>query len=127
MNLLSTVLLCGGFYFARRHDIERHKACMAGAVISSVIFLTSYLIYHYHHGATPYRGTGFKRTLYFSILISHTALAGIILPFIFFTIKRAIKGEIERHRRLARVTLPMWLYVSITGVVVYLMLYRLPQ
>jgi len=93
--------------------------------VVSLLFLVSYLTYHYHHGATRFQGTGWVRPLYFTILISHTILAVVIVPLVAITFYRAIRNDFGRHRRIARVTLPLWLYVSITGVIVYLMLYQI--
>jgi uncharacterized membrane protein YozB (DUF420 family) len=102
-----------------------HRACQIAALVVSLLFLTSYLVYHYHHGATPFPGTGLVRPIYFTILISHTILAIVIVPLVILTFYRAFRGDFIRHRRIARVTLPLWLYVSITGVIVYLMLYQI--
>ena len=95
------------------------------AVIVSVIFLASYLTYHYQHGATRFAGEGLVRPIYFTILISHTILAIVIVPLVGVTLYRALKAGFVRHRKIARLTLPLWLYVSITGVIVYLMLYQI--
>ena len=98
---------------------------MLSAFLASTFFLTFYLIYHYQVGSVPFKGQGWIRSLYFSILISHTILAVVIVPMVLITLKRALKGNFDRHKRIARWTLPLWLYVSVTGVVVYWMLYRL--
>jgi len=98
---------------------------MLAAFGASTLFLTSYLYYHYHHGSTPFQGTGGIRVIYFTILISHTVLAVITAPLVLVTLYRALKGQFDKHRRIARITLPLWFYVSVTGVVVYWMLYRL--
>jgi len=119
------VLLVLGYFLIRRRSIRAHRACMIAAFITSVLFLISYLVYHYHHGATRFTGQGWVRPLYFMILITHTMLAALIVPFVLVTLYRAARGRFVSHARLARWTLPMWLYVSVTGVVVYLMLYRL--
>lgn len=95
------------------------------AFVASTLFLTFYLIYHYQVGSVPFKGQGWIRSLYFSILISHTILAVAIVPMVLITLTRALKGNFDRHKRIARWTLPLWLYVSVTGVVVYWMLYRL--
>ena len=95
------------------------------AFSASTFFLTFYLIYHYQVGSVPFKGQGWMRSLYFSILISHTILAVVIVPMVLITLTRALKGNFDRHKRIARWTLPLWLYVSVTGVVVYWMLYRL--
>ena len=119
------MLLVLGYFLIRRRSIRAHRACMIAAFITSVLFLISYLVYHYHHGATRFTGQGWVRPLYFMILITHTMLAAVIVPFVLVTLYRAARGRFVSHARLARWTLPMWLYVSVTGVVVYLMLYRL--
>ncbi len=98
---------------------------MLGAVFASVLFLTSYGIYHAHAGATKFAGTGWVRPLYFTILISHSVLAALIVPMVLVTLFRALRGDFKRHRSIARWTLPIWLYVSVTGVLIYLMLYHL--
>jgi len=93
--------------------------------LTSTLFLISYITYHYVHGATRFQGEGWIRTLYFTVLISHTVLAVVIVPLILNTLRQAVRGRFDRHKRLARITLPLWLYVSVTGVTVYWMLYRL--
>jgi len=98
---------------------------MIAAVTTSVLFLISYLTYHYYHGVTRFAGTGISRPIYFFILTTHTFLAAVIVPFVAVTLTRGLKGQFVRHRKVARWTFPMWLYVSITGVVVYVMLYHL--
>ncbi|HVF91942.1 MAG TPA: DUF420 domain-containing protein [Blastocatellia bacterium] len=123
LNSTCTVLLVAGFFFIRRNNVSAHRACMVAAFTTSVLFLISYLTYHYYHGATGFQGTGWVRPLYFAILITHTFLAALIVPFVLVTLYRALKTDFARHKRVARWTLPMWLYVSVTGVVVYLMLY----
>ncbi len=125
LNATSAVLLAAGFAFIRAKRVAAHKACMLTAVAVSAVFLTSYLYYHYHAGSTPFQGQGFVRTLYFTILISHTILATVILPLVIITVTFALRGQIERHRRIARWTLPLWFYVSVTGVVIYWMLYQM--
>jgi len=124
LNATSGILIVAGFFFVRRKRINAHRACMIAAVSSSILFLISYLVYHYHHGATRFPGTGWVRAFYFIILISHTILAALIVPFVIVTLRRALRGQFARHMRVARWTFPMWLYVSITGVIVYLMLYH---
>jgi uncharacterized membrane protein YozB (DUF420 family) len=126
LNAVASVLLVCGFLFVRSKRVAAHKACMLTAVAVSAVFLISYLYYHYHAGSTPFQGQGWTRTLYFTILISHAVLAAITLPMVVITVTFALRGRIDRHRRLARWTFPIWLYVSVTGVVIYLMLYRLP-
>ena len=127
LNATSGILLVIGYVLIRRRQISAHRACMIGAVTSSSLFLVSYLTYHvgFGRGVTRFTGTGGVRWLYFSILISHTILAVTIVPFVLVTLRRALKGEFAKHRRVARWTFPMWLYVSVTGVIVYFMLYHL--
>ncbi|MEN3336262.1 MAG: putative rane protein [Blastocatellia bacterium] len=124
LNATSGILLTTGYVFIRRRQVQAHRACMIAALISSSLFLISYLYYHYHAGATRFAGAGAARVIYFLILTTHTILAAVIVPFVIVTVTRALRGQFDRHRRIARWTLPMWLYVSITGVIVYLMLYH---
>lgn len=125
LNSTSALLLLAGFRFIRNGRIQAHRNCQVTAVVTSTLFLVSYLTYHYHHGATRFAGQGLVRPLYFTILITHTILAVVIVPLIVVTLYRATRGDFIRHRRIARWTLPLWLYVSVTGVIVYLMLYHL--
>jgi uncharacterized membrane protein YozB (DUF420 family) len=125
LNSISAVLLISGYLFIRRLNVHAHRACQVAALITSTLFLISYLTYHYYHGATRFPGTGFVRGLYFTILISHTILAIIIVPLVVITFYRALRRDFQRHRRIARWTLPLWIYVSVTGVIVYLMLYQI--
>ena len=125
LNAISTVLLVTGYVFIRRRDRRKHKACMIAALTTSAMFLTSYVIYHAQVGSVPFRGTGWIRTLYFAVLIPHVILAIAIVPPVLITVSRALSAKYDKHRRIARWTLPLWLYVSVTGVIVYLMLYRL--
>lgn len=127
MNATSAVLLILGYTLIRQRAITGHTLCMLGATATSALFLVCYITYHLHHGATPFPGTGLVRKIYFTILISHTTLAVVQIPLILTTLYRALRGQFDKHRRIARITLPMWLYVSITGVVVYWMLYRTPS
>ena len=127
LNATSAVLLTLGFIFIRRGNVRAHKACMLSAVGTSTLFLACYLTYHYFHGTTRFLGQGLVRPLYFSILISHTVFAVVIVPLVLTTLYRALRGRFELHRRIARWTLPAWLYVSVTGVVVYWMLYHLDR
>ncbi len=124
LNALSATLLFLGFYFIKNKKIEAHKKCMLGAVACSLLFLISYIVYHAQHGITPFPTPGIKRRIYLTILISHTILAVTVIPLVILTLKPAFKAEYERHRRMARITFPIWLYVSITGVIIYLMLYH---
>lgn len=125
LNATSAVLLFAGYSFIRNGRVNAHKRCQLSAVAASVVFLISYLTYHYFHGATRFPGQGIARPIYFTILISHTILAVVIVPLVAITLVRALRADFIRHRRIARVTLPLWLYVSITGVIVYVMLYHL--
>ena len=119
------MLLIAGYSFIRARNIAAHRACQIAALVVSTLFLTSYLIYHYNHGSTRFQGTGIVRPIYFTILMTHTILAIVIVPLIIVTFYRALRSDFARHRRIARITLPLWLYVSITGVIVYLMLYQI--
>ena len=125
LNTTSALLLLAGFRFIRRGKIQAHRNCQVSAVLTSSLFLVSYLTYHYYHGATRFTGQGLVRPLYFAILLTHTILAIVIVPLILMTLYRAFRGDFIRHRRIARLTLPLWLYVSVTGVIVYLMLYQI--
>lgn len=125
LNGTSALLLCTGYSFIRARNVIAHRACQIAALAVSILFLASYLTYHYHHGATRFQGTGLARPIYFTILTSHTILAMVIVPLVILSFYRAFRGDFIRHRRIARITLPLWLYVSITGVIVYLMLYQI--
>jgi len=125
LNSLSALLLLVGYLFIRRGKVWAHRLFMLSALTASTLFLISYLTYHFQVGSVPFRGQGWIRWMYFTILISHTILAAVIVPLVLLTLFRALKGNFERHKRIARWTLPLWLYVSVTGVVVYWMLYRL--
>jgi putative membrane protein len=125
LNATSAVLLASGYGFIRRRQITAHKRCMLAACATSALFLLSYLTYHYQVGSMPFRGQGWVRLLYFTILISHTILAAAIVPLALITLFRAWKEDFTKHMRIARWTLPIWLYVSLTGVIVYVMLYQL--
>jgi putative membrane protein len=125
LNFSSFVLLTCGYFFIRRKNIIAHRNCQIAALSVSVLFLISYLTYHSQHGTTRFTGQGIVRPIYFVVLTSHTILAAVIVPFVIITVLRAKRGEFLRHRAIARWTLPMWMYVSITGVIVYLMLYHL--
>ena len=125
LNALSAILLVGGYVSIRRRKIETHKRFMLAAFGTSCMFLVSYLTYHFQIGSKRFEGQGVIRPVYFSILISHIILAAAIVPLVIMTLRRAWKGSFERHAHLARRTLPIWIYVSVTGVVVYWMLYRL--
>jgi putative membrane protein len=124
LNTLSAVFVLAGVYFIRRKEIARHRAMMLAALTASALFLTSYLYYHYRVGSVAYPGTGAIRTFYLGLLLTHTILAAAIVPMVLRTVYLALTNRIEAHRRLARWTFPIWIYVSVTGVVVYLMLYQ---
>ncbi len=125
VNGTSAVLLTVGYVFIRLKKVTAHKTCMVTAFGVSSLFLISYLIYHYHVGSVPFGGSGFIRPVYFTLLISHIVLAACIVPLVLVTIYRAWTEQFEKHMRIARWTLPLWLYVSVTGVIVYWMLYHL--
>ncbi len=125
LNATSAVLLTLGFIFIRRKNILAHKTCMLSAFGTSSLFLICYLWYHIHHGVTHFTAQGFVRGFYFTLLGSHTVLAAAIVPLVLVTLYRALRNRFQQHRKIARWTLPLWLYVSVTGVVVYWMLYRL--
>ena len=125
LNLTSAVLLSAGGYFIKKRRIAAHKRCMIAALITSVAFLTSYLIYHAQVGSVPFGGQGWIRPVYFFILITHILLAIVILPMVLRTAYFGFAARFEKHVPIARWTFPLWLYVSVTGVVVYLMLYQI--
>ncbi|MGH7933881.1 MAG: DUF420 domain-containing protein [Candidatus Binataceae bacterium] len=125
LNAIAAVLLLAGFYCIRRKWVRAHRAFMLSAFAISIVFLVSYLIYHYHVGDVRFQGYGWVRPVYFTILVSHIILAAGILPLVLITLRYALRGRFRSHRRIARWTWPIWVYVSITGVVVYLMVYRL--
>jgi putative membrane protein len=127
LNSVSAILLVTGYIFIRQKKINAHRAVMISAFVTSTLFLTSYLIYHFSKelGPTKFLGEGIIRPVYFFILITHTILAITIVPMVFVTFSRALKKRFAIHRKIARWTLPLWLYVSVTGVIVYLMLYQL--
>jgi putative membrane protein len=122
VNSMVSVLLLGGFWMVRLGKYELHKRIMLAAIVLSSLFLISYICHHLFAGDTKFGGAGITRTIYFTILITHIFLAAIILPFILYTAYRGLTGEYFKHKKLARVTWPIWLYVSISGVVVYLMI-----
>ena len=125
LNSLSAAFLIIGFLFIKSKNIPAHKACMLAACTSSTLFLISYLVYHYQVGSVSFKGQGAIRMLYFGILLTHTILAVAVVPMALITLVRALRNRFDAHRRIARWTLPIWLYVSVTGVVVYWMLYWL--
>ncbi len=124
LNAMTAVLLVLGYTLIRQRAITAHTICMLAASLTSTVFLGCYIYYHLHHGSTHFPGSGLPKLIYFTILISHTILAIVQLPMIIMTLVWAFRGNFLKHRNLARVTLPIWLYVSVTGVVVYWMLYR---
>jgi putative membrane protein len=124
LNATSAILIGGGVYFIKRKNINAHKACMIAALATSTLFLTSYLVYHYNVGSVRFTKPGWIRDVYFPLLISHTVLAVVVLPLVLRTAFLALKGRFQNHIRIARWTFPTWIYVSVTGVVVYLMLYH---
>lgn len=123
LNAMAGACLLAGYYFIKTKQIDRHRRAMLTAFGLSAIFLVSYLVHHARVGSVPYRGEGVLRTVYFAILIPHVILAALVPPLAIVTIRRGLKNQVERHRPLARVTLPIWLFVSVTGVIVYFMLY----
>ena len=125
LNSLSAVFLLAGFLWIKSGNRNAHRACMLTAFACSILFLISYLIYHYHVGSVPFKGQGWIRPVYFTILLTHTILAVTVVPLALVTLRRAWRENFAAHRRIARWTFPIWLYVSVTGVIVYWMLYRL--
>jgi uncharacterized membrane protein YozB (DUF420 family) len=125
LNSLATAFLVSGWVCIRARKIAWHRASMLAAFATSAAFLVSYLVYHYHVGSKPFGGTGGIRLVYFVILFTHIVLAAAIVPLALVTLSRALASRFDKHRRIARITLPIWLYVSVTGVVVYLMLYQM--
>ena len=124
LNAAAAILISAGVYFIKRKNIPAHKACMVSALGVSSLFLTSYLTYHYNVGNIRFTKEGWIRNVYFPLLISHTILAALILPMVLRTAFLAFKGRFRNHVRIAKWTFPAWMYVSVTGVVVYLMLYH---
>ena len=124
LNALSAVWLLAGFVFIRRGRVAAHRTCMIAALVTSVLFLTSYLIYHAQAGTTRFQTEGWVRQVYLLILGTHTVLAVAVVPLVLITLRRALRRRFDLHRRLARVTWPIWIYVSVTGVVIYWMLYH---
>ena len=125
LNAIAALLLTIGYIYIRRGQTQEHRLCMLAAFATSALFLASYLVYHFNVGSVAFTGQGTIRTVYFTILISHIILAIAILPMAIVTLLRALRGQFESHRRLAKWTVPLWLYVSVTGVVVYWMLYQM--
>ena len=125
LNAISALLLVTGYILIRRGQTQEHRLCMLAAFVTSALLLASYVVYHLNVGSVAFTGQGTIRIVYFTILISHIILAIIILPMVIVTLLRALRGQLESHRRIAKWTLPLWLYVSVTGVVVYWMLYQM--
>lgn len=125
LNGSAGCFLIAGFVFVRRRQLEAHRRAMLTAFGLSSLFLVTYLLHHFQVGSVPFRGQGTVRVLYLSLLVPHIILAAVIVPLALFTIYRGWTGRIELHRRIARITLPLWLYVSLSGVVIYWMLYHL--
>jgi uncharacterized membrane protein YozB (DUF420 family) len=124
LNATAGILLAVGWGFVRRGRIDAHRRCMVAAFTASCLFLVSYVVYHAEAGSRPFTGQGLARGVYFAILVTHVLLAAAIVPLALVTLRRALGGDYVRHRRIARWTFPVWMYVSITGVVIYLMLYH---
>jgi uncharacterized membrane protein YozB (DUF420 family) len=124
LNGMATVLLSSGYVLIRRRRIAAHRACMIAAFAASSLFLITYLIHHARVGSVPFHGAALLRPVYFGLLVPHIVLAALVVPLALTTIYRAWRGRFDRHRRLARVTLPIWLYVSVSGVLVYILLYH---
>jgi uncharacterized membrane protein YozB (DUF420 family) len=125
LNALASVFLVTGYVLIRRGRRELHKRCMLAALVTSAVFLASYVTYHANAGSRPFPGRGAIRVVYFAILIPHVLLAATILPLALVTTARGLRSQFDRHVRIARWTLPLWLFVSVTGVIIYLMLYQL--
>lgn len=125
LNGLSAILLIVAWVHIKHRRIESHRRTMLAAFASSALFLTSYVIYHANVGSKPFPGTGALRTIYFAILIPHVLLAAAVLPLALLTLRRGLRRDDRRHKKIAKVTLPLWLFVSVTGVIVYAMLYWL--
>lgn len=124
LNAIATVFLVRAWLLIRARRIDAHRRMMLAAFAASVLFLMSYVVYHANAGSRPYHGTGVLRAIYFSILIPHVILAAAVPPLAIVTLRRGLRRDDARHRRLARITLPIWLFVSVTGVIVYIMLYQ---
>jgi len=128
LNGLSAIFLSAGYIFIKKKNMRAHRNCMISAFATSVIFLICYLTYHYYHGVTKFKDPAWFRPIYIALLFTHTVLAVVIVPLILITLNRALKERFELHKKIARWTWPLWMYVSVTGVVVYLILYQIfPQ
>lgn len=124
LNALSGLLLLVGYALIKSGRRDQHRAVMIAAFTSSALFLISYLVYHAQVGSVPFTRQGFVRPLYFTILLTHVVLAAVVLPMIILTMTRGLKGRFREHRKIARWTFPVWMYVSVTGVLVYVLLYQ---
>jgi len=126
LNFLSTLCLISGYYFIKRKQKNEtiHKWFMVSALFFSTLFLTGYLVYHYHHGSKPFPDLGWIKTFYLSILIPHIILAAVMFPLFVMTFFYSFTNKLEKHKKIARITFPIWMYVSVTGVLIFLMLYR---
>jgi uncharacterized membrane protein YozB (DUF420 family) len=125
LNATASVLLVWGWVLIHRGHRDAHKRCMFAALAVSAAFLTSYVIYHLNVGSVPFQKTGWIRTVYFAVLIPHVILAAAIVPMVVVTVSRALSNKFDKHKKIAKITLPLWLYVSVTGVIVYVMLYQM--
>jgi uncharacterized membrane protein YozB (DUF420 family) len=125
LNGVAAILLVSGYLFIKQGQRQKHQSCMLGALGTSALFLISYVTYHLNAGSRPFPGQGPVRLVYFAILITHVILAAVIVPLALLTAARGLRSEFDKHVRIARWTFPIWLYVSITGVVIYVMLYQL--
>ena len=125
LNATAAAFLLAGYVLIRRGKWQSHRRCMLGALTASTLFLISYVVYHANAGSRPFPGAGTVRVVYFAILITHVVLAVVILPLALVTTARGLRAQYARHVRVARWTLPLWLYVSVTGVIIYLMLYQM--
>jgi uncharacterized membrane protein YozB (DUF420 family) len=125
LNATATMLLTAGWIFIKQKKRDAHRRCMLSAFAVSTAFLTSYLVYHFNVGSVPFQRPGAIRVVYLTILFTHIVLAAAIVPMILLSLSRALRARYDKHRRIARWTMPLWLYVSVTGVVIYVMLYRM--
>ncbi len=124
LNAVSGILLLVGYLLIRARRVEQHRRCMIAAFVASTLFLICYVVYHAQVGSVPFTRQGFVRPLYFTILVTHVTLAAAVPPLAIVTLSRGLKGRFATHRAIARWTLPIWLYVSVTGVLVYVLLYQ---
>ena len=124
LNALSTVFLASGYSFVRARRIAQHRACMLAALATSALFLVCYIVYHAQVGSVRFTRQGIVRPIYYTILITHVTLAAIVLPMAIVTLSRGLQARYSQHRRIARWTFPIWMYVSVTGVLVYVLLYQ---